>query len=154
VNKPPSCGAENNIDGGKDREGDFKMNNCEKPYGLEKDLASNNGEKGKEPVEDRRIAGNYGSPINPNRPCKIFIFPIHKAVGKRKNIYEATRYAWKKTERFHNVSDYKYAVGLVKGVSIGSFKIKEWKSSPPTFLGRCEFWGEKIPEFTGFTEFL
>jgi len=92
--------------------------------------------------------GTFEKPINPNRPCKIFLFSIEKAIKEGRDPYDATRWAWTITEKYRDASEYEFAVGLVKGVSIGAFKIKRWIKRVG---GKCEFEGDEIAEFEGFS---
>ena len=93
---------------------------------------------------------NNFAPINPNRPCKIFVFSIYKALNGGKSVYNATRSAWSKRQigRFLNSSVYEYAVGLKDKISLGSYRINSWSSVP---YDRYEFTGQDTPEFTGFS---
>jgi hypothetical protein len=94
------------------------------------------------------ILGNE-KPINPNRPCKIFVFPIQNNIAKGYSVYDSTRMWWKITEKYRDTSEYEFAVGLQRGISLGSFKIKEWIPNPEET--KCKFEGEEIPDFTGFS---
>jgi hypothetical protein len=87
------------------------------------------------------------NPINPKHPCKIFVFSIRKSYNGN-NVYDATRSAWQKIKNFIDISEYKYAVGVVNKYSLGSFKINDWK---PVLDNRYEFTGDEISEFTGFS---
>jgi len=57
--------------------------------------------------------------------ASVFIFPVHNALKESsKNVYEATRAAWKITKKFQYKNS--YAVGLQNGISIGSYKVQSW----------------------------
>ena len=91
-----------------------------------------------------------GTPINPGRPCRIFVFPIQNAITEGKDIYDSTRGCWRITEKYRDVSVYEFAVGLQNGVSVGAYRIKQW-SSVPEEDNKGRFDGEEIAEFNGFT---
>jgi hypothetical protein len=104
------------------------------------------GEKLPQPRNNNSIHSE--NPINPNRPCKIFVFSIRRSYNG-KNVYDATRSAWKKIGKFLDITEYRYAVGVVNKYSLGSFKITEkWKLVQDN---RYEFTGDEISEFTGFS---
>jgi hypothetical protein len=88
-------------------------------------------------------------PINPNYPCKIFIFPIQNAIAKSDSVYDSTRHWWRITDKYRNVSEYKIAVGLQHGFSLGAYKLTRWIYSQQ--YNKCEFEGDEITEFEHFT---
>jgi len=92
---------------------------------------------------------NYGQPINPNRPCKVFIFHIGNAIAERETVYNSTRCWWRITEQYRDFSDFEFAVGLKDRISLGSYKIKKWVFNAD--YGKCAFEGEEIPDLKGFT---
>ncbi|GHU12363.1 hypothetical protein FACS1894161_0420 [Spirochaetia bacterium] len=64
---------------------------------------------------DQQAFARIDNPINPDRPCRVFLFPIHKAIEEmlngvegRENEYEATRKYWKVTEQYRDVSKYRW----------------------------------------------
>jgi uncharacterized membrane protein YsdA (DUF1294 family) len=89
------------------------------------------------------------NPINPKFACKIFLFPIYKFIEDRKDLYDATRKFWRITEKYQNASEFQFAVGLIKGVSLGAFKIKKWIYDQKS--EKYLFEGDEISEFEGFT---
>lgn len=67
-------------------------------------------------------------PIDPDIPIgKVFMFSVGKTFGP-KDIYEATRKAWKVKSELRNLTN-AYAVGIVNGISRGSYKIARWQES-------------------------
>jgi hypothetical protein len=103
-------------------------------------------------VENRQIDLTAVKSINPNFPCKVILFNISKAIAEGKNVYEATRSAWKITEEYRDVSEYRYVVGLQRGISLGGYKVKKWMQVKITETEiRYEFEGEEIFEFKGFS---
>ena len=100
-----------------------------------------------QPVQN--IIIHSDNPINPNYSCKVFLFPIQNNVAKGISIYESTRRIWKVIEIYRNVSQYEFAVGLQNGLSLGSYRIKNWNYLSE--YKKCEFIGEEISDFKGFT---
>jgi len=88
--------------------------------------------------------------INPKNQCRIFLFPIHDTIKEGKTVYDATRSAWTITEEYRNISKYEFAVGLQNFISLGSYKIENWKSIYNT-KNKYEFEGKEIPDFKGFS---
>jgi hypothetical protein len=91
-------------------------------------------------------------PINPNFNCKIFIFHIgNTGINQDKNgIYEATRKYWNITKEYRDVTEYEFAVGLINGISLGSYRLKEWVSSEFDDKDKYKFDGEEITDFRNF----
>jgi len=88
--------------------------------------------------------------INPKKPCRVFLFPIHNAIKEGKTVYDATRSAWTITEEYRNIFDYEFAVGLQNYISLGSYKIERWNSIYNT-KNKYEFEGKEISDFKGFS---
>ncbi|GHU70473.1 hypothetical protein FACS189450_04980 [Spirochaetia bacterium] len=89
------------------------------------------------------LAMKAAAPINPEQKCKVMIFSIQKTANAKSSpddIYKATRMEWPVAEKYRNLSDDYYAVGLVSQVSIGGYKIKKWE---PGNDGRWRFEGEE-----------
>jgi hypothetical protein len=64
-------------------------------------------------------------PVNPSRPFEnVFVFPIHRALVARKDIYASTRAAWRVANHFQKLGG--YAVGLQYSIAKGTFEIEEW----------------------------
>jgi len=67
-------------------------------------------------------------PVNPNiYISRVFVFPIQNSVAS-KSIYDATRQAWYVKQQYRETSIHTYAVGINKGISIGSYKVDQWFS--------------------------
>lgn len=89
--------------------------------------------------------------VRPGKNIKVFIFQIHKHPNIAGNsnitpnaIYEATRRAWRIGRQYRHVADDYYAVGVVQNVSIGAYKIEQWKpdnEQPNKYI----FWKSKKP---------
>ena len=92
---------------------------------------------------------NNNKPINPKHPCKVFLFNIGTYTLERNDTYDATRKWWKIKEEYRNTSEYEFAVGLVKGVSIGSYKLKRWKYDQE--YKKYVFDADEYPDFIGFS---
>jgi len=97
---------------------------------------------------NKRASKEY-PPINPDRPCKVFLFAIYKALREGKKAYDATRSAWPIKEEYRDVHEYEYAVGLQDRISRGAYKITKWNHLPQT--DKYEFEGDEVPEFEGFS---
>jgi hypothetical protein len=91
------------------------------------------------------------SPINPTRPCKVFVFNIGRFLAEKDNLYDATRRWWKITKKYRDVSEFKFAVGLVKGLSVSAYKLTKWTYCPHEGKEKYEFAGEPTTEFENFT---
>jgi len=103
-----------------------------------------------EKSEVSRNGNGLLKPINPNFACRIFLFSIHNGLLRENNDkYEATRKYWKISEKYRDVSEYEFAVGLVKGISLVSYRINKWicDSESKKYI----FEGEEISEFEGFS---
>ena len=88
--------------------------------------------------------------INPNFPCKVFVFPIGRF--NRSNIYENTRKYWKITKKYQNTSEYKYAVGIEGGYSESAYELSKWTpSSDKGNESKHEFEGDEFIELKGFS---
>jgi len=69
-------------------------------------------------------------PVNPTSPYPaVFMFWIHKGLAEGRSVYDATRYSWDVNEYYLGLHD-AYAVGILEGLSVGSFRIDEWKHTP------------------------
>lgn len=81
--------------------------------------------------------------INPSRPFEtVFVFPVHNALNLGKDIYNATRAAWKVTPHFQKLDS--YAVGLQYSISKGSYKINDWQEIPG--VNKHEFFAPNHPD--------
>lgn len=101
-------------------------------------------------IENRQFNSTSAKPINPNFPCKVILFNISNTITEGKNVYEATRAAWKITEKYRYVSEYEYVVGLQHGISLGGYRVTRWIRIPIND-DRYKFEGEEILEFKGFS---
>jgi len=110
---------------------------------VKRKLIEGNNKGGKEIV----IGDIHPEPINPNFACKIFLFPIHNFLHDKENIYNTTRQFWKIAEKYQDTSEFQYAVGLEKGISLGAYKINKWIYD--TERRKYKFEGEEISEFKG-----
>lgn len=64
--------------------------------------------------------------VNPANPIKtVFVFPIHNALKQGIAEYEATRRAWRVSERNQSLR-HAFAVGLKDYISITSYEIAAW----------------------------
>jgi hypothetical protein len=90
-----------------------------------------------------------GKPVNPNYPCKVFMFPINNTI-EVKDKYLATRSAWRITNKYRDTSEYEYAVGLQHGFSISAYKIKKWLPVPNSIKWEFEK-DTDAPEFLNLT---
>jgi len=88
------------------------------------------------------------SPINPDFPCKVFVFNIGNSIVGN-TVYDATRGTWSIAEKWLDCSIYQYAVGLVRGYSLGGYKINEWTYLPER--ERYCFIGEEKLELKGYS---
>jgi hypothetical protein len=88
-------------------------------------------------------------PVNPSYKCKIFIFSIGTIGMKRdkNNVYEATRKYWEIIDEYRDVTEYEFAVGLINGISIGSYRIKNWIYEKYGHKDKYKFDGEEIIDF-------
>lgn len=77
--------------------------------------------------------------VNPPRPYeRVFLFTINNTIKEGKVVYEATRKEWKVAKTWRDASVPAYAVGLDHGVSVGSYRIEDWKELDS---GKFEFSG-------------
>jgi hypothetical protein len=86
-------------------------------------------------------------PVNPSYKCKIFIFPIGTIGMERNNVYEATRKYWNIAEAYQDIEEYGFAVGLVNGISLGSYRIIRWIEQQVNDKIKYQFDGEEITDF-------
>jgi len=98
--------------------------------------------------EDHNVQYN-NRPINPNHSCKVFLFPIGNFISERQDAYDATRKWWKIKDECRDTSEYEFAVGLVKGVSVGSYKLIRWKYDQE--YQKYVFDADEYPDFIGFS---
>ena len=81
--------------------------------------------------------------VNPSVPLKnVFIFPIHNALFKGVNPYDATRSSWIISKNYREL-DPSFAVGLKSSISKGSFEILSWSGVTGTI--RHEFIAKNHP---------
>lgn len=86
------------------------------------------------------------NPVNPNMAYpRVFIFSIYKALREGKDVYEATRYAWKVNHKLQDLSQETIAVGLENGLLKGAYRIQNWEFVPE--LSKHQFEGEEISDF-------
>ena len=102
----------------------------------------------KEKLFEKNILSSV-KPINPDHPCKVFIFSIGKALAGGASEYDGTRRWWRITEHYRDIFEYKFAVGLKDGISLGAYEIEKWNYSSQ--YDKCEFEGNEFPELKGFT---
>jgi len=83
--------------------------------------------------------------VNPNFSCKVIVFNIKNSLYglkglKKRPPYEAARKYWEINEEHRNSDIYKYSVGLVDGVAVTAYKIKNWfPTKEKQYIGRYEF---------------
>jgi len=88
--------------------------------------------------------------INPNFPCKVFVFPIGNY--RRENIKEETKKYWKITDKYKEISIYEYAVGVEKSISKSAYKLMGWRyTDDEKYEGKCEFEGNEFIDLKGFS---
>jgi len=92
---------------------------------------------------------NNNRSINPNHPCKVFLFPIGNAFSENNNAYEATRKWWRISDEYSDTSKYEFAVGLVKGISVGSYKLNRWIYNQD--YKKSKFDADEYPDFIGYS---
>jgi hypothetical protein len=93
-------------------------------------------------LDEAALADLQVQPVNPDKPMKIFVFPIHRALKEHGDIYQATRHCWQVKEEYRNAEQYPYVVGLAGGVSRGAYYIEGWNH----VSGRhYEFTGKEFP---------
>jgi hypothetical protein len=89
--------------------------------------------------------GQQAAPaVSVSKACTVFVFSIYKALGEGKSVYDATRSAWRVSEKYRSLDA--YAVGLNRGISGDAYKIKTWK---PLSGGRFEFEGDETDPLAG-----
>ena len=65
-------------------------------------------------------------PVNPTEKIsRVFVFPIQNSINEQP-IYDATRQAWSVKDSYRDTSETTYAVGINKGISIGSYIVDRW----------------------------
>lgn len=68
-------------------------------------------------------------PVNPDKPYQaVFLFWIHRALAEGRSPYDATRMSWVVSAHYRSIRE-AYAVGILEGVSIGSYRICEWREA-------------------------
>lgn len=83
------------------------------------------------------IARECAAFVSPKRSFRnIFIFNVGEEFQKEKDAYEATRKFWDVSDKWASIEGC-YAVGLVKGISVGAYKIRQWSEKNKN--GRREF---------------
>jgi len=87
--------------------------------------------------------------INPNFPCKVIMFNIGNAIKEGHTIYDSTRASWKISEKYRDINEYRYVVGLQRGYSLGAFKINKWNYTPDRKRHFLD--GEDVSELTGYS---
>jgi len=92
---------------------------------------------------------NFSNSVNPNFPCKVFLFNIGNTITENNNAYEATRKWWKITNEYRDTSKYEFAVGLVKGISVGSYKLIRWQYNQD--YKKSKFDADEYPDFIGYS---
>lgn len=92
------------------------------------------------------LAELNAKPVNPTQAYqKVFIFPIQNALREGRSVYDATRYAWKVSEDFRNLSQPTFAVGLDGGLLKGAYRIQKWEEVSE--LSKHQFEGDEISDF-------
>lgn len=95
-------------------------------------------------LSEEHVAALAAPPIDPSGSYSaVFIFPIHNAIAEGKNVYDATRMAWRVSDENQNLQG-ALAVGLNEGVSRGVFTIERWQRAQAS--GKHEFCGQQLNE--------
>jgi len=114
----------------------------------ENDFLEDNANENIEVIQKMPDIPQSQSPINPDFPCKVFVFNINRHIVGN-TVYDVTRGTWKIAEKWLDCSIYQYAVGLIRGYSLGGYKINEW-----TYIAerdRYKFSGEEKIELKGYS---
>ena len=70
-------------------------------------------------------------PVNPSFRCKVIVLNIKNSLYGLKNhqrrpAREATQQYWEINEVYRNSDEFKFAVGLIDGVSKTAYRVKKW----------------------------